>query len=176
LRGAFADINIRKGWSVYYWFQSMDITCLNDYSREAAEEIFRRFPEWTAFATAESDPTEDNYLVIEVPPPEEAAADHPLTITTSNNEVTVGFDNSHSHFGGWWSDKHASYVVNEAMPFIASLLAESLAAVSWWLGDDWRGSMFVTGGQSPERSEFQSDASRVRIRSWRGTHNADYTV
>jgi hypothetical protein len=56
----------------------MDITCLYDYSRAVAEEIFRRFPGWTAFATVESDPTEANYLLIEVPPPEEAVADQPL--------------------------------------------------------------------------------------------------
>jgi len=154
----------------------MDITGLDAFSQSVAEKIFARFPEWKALAMAQAERDAPSYLLVEVPPPPQADVAEPLRITTSNEEVTVGFDYYHCHFDEWVSDDGDSFGEGAALKFVEALLSERQAAASWWHGNDWRGSTVVRGSERPKPPDFVRDARRVRIRSWLGTYNADYAA
>jgi len=140
----------------------------------AAEQLFAEFPEWRALARSEKTADGMEYLVIEVAPPPQAMVEHGLVIDTSNEEVTVGFDSYHSHFDDWVGDGE-QFGTKAAIEFIKQILSERTAVVSWWQGEEWRGSAQLEAGAHSPVPNWASAGQydRVRIRSWRGTLNAD---
>jgi hypothetical protein len=150
----------------------MDIERLDDFSLRTAEQLFTRFPSWRPLATVEKAEDGSCYLHIEVPAPQGANAAHGLTITTANEEVTVGFDHYHSHFPSMVGDGE-QFGTDYAMHFIEQLLAEKVAVVSWWQGDKWRGSSTMDAGAMAMPSDFMKPFDIERVRSWNGGLNAD---
>lgn len=145
---------------------------MDEFSAATAEEIFAAFPEWRTLARTERGEDGASFLVVEVRPPAEANVEHGLTIDTSNGEVTVGFDCYHSHFDQWVGDGE-HFGAQAALQFVKQILAERVSVVSWWLNEAWRGSAQMESGSSPEVPSWATDFNRVRVRSWRGTFNAD---
>jgi len=145
---------------------------MTEFSAKASEQLFARFPEWRQYAKVEKEADGKAFIRLEVPAPAGANARSGLVVSTANEEVTVEFDYYHSHFDEMVGD--GTHVGTEtALDLIRRFLAEEVAAVSWWHGDDWRGSTIVNAGETPEPFEFRRPFNRVRIRSWKGTLNAD---
>jgi hypothetical protein len=140
----------------------------------AAEELFAEFPEWRALARTETATDGEEYLVIEVAPPQQAKVEHGLVIDTSNGEVTVGFDSYHSHFDDWVGDGE-HFGTTAAIEFIKQIISERTAVVSWWQGTQWRGSAQLEAGAKSAVPGWATEGQydRVRIRSWLGSLNAD---
>jgi hypothetical protein len=75
----------------------LDINSLNEFSRKVAQGIFREHPDWDAFASEAAD--EPGILGVVVP---QSGTDPALWITTSGNEITIGFDDKfHTHLGAF---------------------------------------------------------------------------
>jgi len=55
---------------------------------------------------------------------------------------------------------------------------ERVAVVSWWLNDEWCGSAQLEAGASPSVPSWTGAGSfnRIRIRSWKGSLNADISA
>ena len=140
----------------------------------AAEELFAVFPEWRALARTETATDGAEYLVIEVTPPLQAKVEHGLVIDTSNDEITVGFDSYHSHFDDWVGDGE-HFGTAAAIEFIKQIVSELTAVISWWQGRQWRGSAQLEPGANSVVPSWATEGQydRVRIRSWRGSLNAD---
>lgn len=66
---------------------------MNMRALPVAEELFAAFPQWRSLARTDTAKDGSVYLVVEVAPPEKANVQHGLMINTSNEEITVGFDN-----------------------------------------------------------------------------------
>lgn len=147
---------------------------MNTHSTTAAEALFEAFPEWRQFARTETSEDGGSYLVVEVPAPPEAKVEHGLVIDTSNEEVTVGFDCYHTHFDDWVGDGE-HFGTHAALQFISQVVSERVAVVSWWFNDVWRGSAQLDGDAKPDVPDWvRKDAiNRIRVRSWRGSLNAD---
>src|SRR5438270_13193705 len=114
-------------------------------SLAAAEQLFAEFPEWRALARTETAEGGAEFLVIEVAPPPQAMVEHGLVIDTSNDEVTVGFDCYHSHFDDWVGDGE-HFGTQAAIEFIKQIVSERIVVVSWWQGEEWRGSAQLEPG------------------------------
>lgn len=145
---------------------------MDAFSLAAANEIFDAFPEWRAFAREEHADDGSSFLVVQVTPPASANVEHGLVIDTSNDEFTVGFDCYHCHFDEWVGDGD-QFGTRAALEFVEQIINERVAVVSWWQDAEWRGSSQLVAGASPEQPSWQTTFNRVRIRSWRGTFNAD---
>jgi hypothetical protein len=145
---------------------------MDEFSSATAEKVFAAFPEWRALARTEQAGDGSSFLVVEVAPPLEANVEHGLIIDTSNGEVTVGFDHYHSHFDQWVGDGE-HFGTEAALQFVQQILEEREAVVSWWNNEQWRGSSRLAVGSSPEVPTWLSNYNRVRVRSWKGTFNAD---
>ncbi|HZL95572.1 MAG TPA: hypothetical protein VFB99_18085 [Vicinamibacterales bacterium] len=143
---------------------------MDAFSKSAAEQIFESYPEWKAYAREE---TYDGatYLVVDVPPPASANAEHGLRIDTHNDEITVSFDFYHSHFDTW-NVREVGSEHEAALPFVQAILSEKVGVASWWRGTEWRGSTHFSRGERPH-FEFAKDYNRLRVRSWQGNLNED---
>jgi hypothetical protein len=112
------------------------------------------------------------YLWLEVPAPPEALAAHGLSVATSNGEVTVGFDYYHGHFFDQIGDGErfgAAY----ALHFLSQLVAEQISVVSWWSGDELVAFSTIEDGKALMDEDLVGPYDRERVRSWRGTLNAE---
>ncbi len=145
---------------------------MDPFSLASAEEIFSDFPDWRPFAREEKADDGSSFLLIELPAPHEANVDHGLVIDTANQEITVAFDCYHSHFGAWVGDG-PHFGTEAALEFVKQVLEERVAAVSWWQNEQWQGSAQVEAGKPPEAPAWRTGFNRIRVRSWKGSLNAD---
>ena len=145
-----------------------------DRALSSVELLFAEFPAWRSLAKREVDTDGSEYTVVEIPPPAEANVEHGLVIDTSNDEVTVGFDAYHSHFNDWVGDGN-QFGTQAAIEFIRQVVEEKVAVISWWYGDQWRGSAQLEAGAPVEPPSWVGAEAynRFRVRSWNGTFNVD---
>ena len=144
------------------------------HSLDAASKLFDMFPEWRSLARAGKAEDGSEFLVIDVVAPPQANVEYGLSVDTAGGEVTVGFDYYHAHFDQWVGDGE-NIGTRAAVAFIRQIVSEEVAVASWWKGAEWKGSITVPAGALPEKS-WTTDFDRIRVRSWRGTLNADLSV
>ena len=129
------------------------------------------FPEWARYAAEETWKGSEPYLVVTVPAPGGASTTLPLRITTWDEEVTVYFDYYHTFFERW-NPNPGDSKDQSALIYVREFLAEKIAVVSWWQDSHWKvSSQFEPG--TPLSPPIKVAYTRVRIRSWKGTHNAE---
>ena len=147
---------------------------MDRFSEQAADEFLAAFPEWRRFARSEQCDDGSSSFVLEISPPVEAAVEHGLVVYTDNEEITVGLDFYHSHFDSMVGDGE-HFGTTAAVEFVRQVVGERLAVVSWWLNEEWVGSAQIEAGTQPD-AQFMKPYNRIRVRSWKGTFNADICV
>ena len=150
----------------------MDIERLDSFSRDVAVRLFSKYPQWRAFATVEPSTQGDCFLSVTVPAPAEADVEHGLVVSTEDGVVTVGFDYFHTHFYPAVGDGD-QFGTDYALHFIDEVLSEQVAAISWWKGDALQSFSTRKGGVNAMPEDLVGSFDRERIRSWKGTLNAD---
>jgi hypothetical protein len=139
--------------------------------------VLDAFPEWRGLVRAQTADDGSSFEILEVQALAAADVTHGLVVDTSNDEITVGFDVYHSHFDDWVGDG-TSFGTMAAVEFIKQVVSERVAVISWWKGEQWCGSTQLEAGKKPELPSWAGAPAidRVRVRSWRGTLNADVAV
>lgn len=145
---------------------------MNNFSTKSAEQLFAKYPDWRKYAKFDNEADGKPFIRLEVPSPVAASSTGGLILSTANEEVTVEFDYYHSHFDDMVGDGE-NFGTEAALAFIDQILREEVAVVSWWNGDDWRGSSTIEAGEFPIASQAMNPFSRTRVRSWKGTLDAD---
>ncbi len=153
----------------------MDAQGLDDFSRSVAERLFVQFPDWRELAQIERAEDGTSYLLLEVAAPTDASAACGLTVTTDNGEVTVGFDYYHGHFFGQIGDGE-HFGTDYALHFMSRLLNEEIAVVSWWLAGNLVAFSTIENGKALMDDDLVGKHDQERVRSWKGTLNADRNV
>jgi hypothetical protein len=138
-----------------------DLADLDGFSRKFAETLFAVYPAWREFARKETNKAGDRYLVVQPPDPPGSSTAEPLTIWTENGEVSVGFDHFHMHF--YWPAEEDL----DPLKFIEDVLADRVAVVSYWKGDQWLGSSTLGLEETPD----VEPGILVRVRSWSGARD-----
>lgn len=144
---------------------------------QSLQAVLDAFPEWRSLARTETGDDGSSFEILEVEAPAHAEVTHGLVVDTSNDEITVGFDAYHSHFDDWVGDgEHFGSLA--ALEFIKQIIAERVAVVSWWCGEQWCGSAQLEAGQKPELPSWAGapNIDRIRVRSWLGGLNADIKI
>jgi hypothetical protein len=151
----------------------LDLTQLNDHSREFAHRLFREFPDWIQYARY--DPYEEfekEALLVEVPRASDGSG-HGLFITTSEWEVAVGFgENFHTRFGVD-RDPQSGNFLDAAMDFIRDFVAERVAVATARQGNEWLGAWQVDPREPQLDGALEEEGVVVTIRSWRGTYDRE---
>jgi hypothetical protein len=151
----------------------VDNTQLNEFSRRFAAVLFAAHPEWREFASVDTtEGADEGSLVVKVSPPQPRDIKWPLQISTDIEQIIVGFDLYHSHFNRYAGDEEAEAFA-KALAFVADLLAERVAIISYWDGDKCRCSSTITTSTDVTMPSWARNAKTARIRSWRGTYDRD---
>jgi hypothetical protein len=139
--------------------------------------VLEAFPEWTSLVREEKGDDGSIYEVLEVSAPPSANVEHGLIVDTSNDEITVGFDVYHGHFDELVGDG-VHFGTMAALEFVRQIVSERVAVMSWWEGERWCGSSQLEPGRKPGLPSWAGALAidRIRVRSWRGTLNADIAV
>lgn len=142
---------------------------MTPFSCRIRKEVLAAYPEWECYSSQERWKESDPYFVVQVPAPEGAATTLPLRISTWDEEVTIDFDYYHTHFERWHPEpgdsRHES-----ALLYMRDLLAERIAVASWWQEEHCK----VCAQHEPGATlapPFKVNFTRVRVRSWQGSHN-----
>ena len=143
----------------------MILNGLTNFSQRFADHLFVCFPELAKYARVD-----EGALVVEVPSP--ASSKRGLIIATDDNEISLGFDNWHAHVG--------DETTNEAQKFeLASQLVHDFFHERVMVAAKFKDKQFV--GAKLLRAEESLDAEppaepgeRLFVRSFRGTHDANY--
>jgi hypothetical protein len=144
---------------------------MDEFSQRTAREIFASFPEWEALSTCQTWKGSEPFLVVTIPPPAEANTDLPLRISTWDEEVTVDFDYYHTHFNKWMPEEGDGRH-DAALLYVRDLLEEKMAVVSWWQDDLCKScGQYVPGAEL--KPTFNIHWTAARVRSWKGSVNAD---
>lgn len=92
----------------------------------------------------------------------------PLSISTEDDEITIGFDAFHAHFGAEESTDSNAESFTKALSLVREIMAERVLVVSWWLDGKWAGSQVANVGVSPTRPAYVDAKAALRVRSWTG--------
>lgn len=146
---------------------------MDAFSRKTSDELFAHFPEWRNFAREEKAKDGTSFLVVSVPPPPEAKVDRDLLIDTSGQQIALTFDFYETHF--YTLSESGPFACSSLLNFLQQVMSEQTAVISWWLDNDWCGaSQLKPGASFPQSIEpFVTRFNRKRVRSWKGTFNAD---
>jgi hypothetical protein len=117
---------------------------LDDYSKEFADALFARFPEWRDASSTRRDRHGRAYLHVGVARPVDDDPVGGLAISTEDEEVTIECGRHwHGHFDWESFDDQLS---SEVLDFLAGVLAEEHVFVRFQLGDS------VLGGKRVDRA------------------------
>lgn len=146
----------------------MDIDLLDGRSSRFARALLHAFPEWEPYLRLASwEGMEPGTLFLEVPPPAHGTA--PLTVDTSAGEITVGFADWHDHYGAFREDEDDG--TRAALDAVRAIVEERLLSVLALDGGQGRRGWHVAPGEPVETHH----GALTRVRSWRGTYDADLT-
>lgn len=148
---------------------SLDVARLDAFSARLAELLFSRHPEWQGYAQAVLDG-----VAFEVNVPSPVDASWVLWLSSENEEVTVGFDRWHGHYGRWGADATDAY--REGLEMVDAILKEECAARVFFRSENWIGSEVVGAGDGLDDgiTEWrQLGATRMYRRSWLGSLNSE---
>ena len=138
----------------------MPLEGLDEFSEQFASRLFREFPEFERLARADG-----RTLLLELTPPGGSSRGS-LWVSTDGDEVTIGFDRFHQHFG--WSEAPNDEAFGQALALLREILEERQVVGVVMEGAEWRESMLLEPGAWPDVAPKQW----AYLRSWRGTYDA----
>lgn len=97
----------------------------------------------------------------------------PLSIATDDDEVTVGFDFFHAHFGNEVPSESEEVAFAKSIELVREIMAGHVLVASWWLDEKWSGSQLVTLGTRPTRPKYVAADAKLRLRSWTGVEGQE---
>jgi hypothetical protein len=155
---------------------ALDFDRLDPVSRSFAEYVAELRPEWKTYLRTVKSPYGSGQLVeLEFPNPEGCRAEHPLSVSTDWDEVTVCFDMHHTHFP--WPD---SYQGGDGRPAvlveIEAFMREEAVVASIFSDGKLRISSRIRPDEIASYVEDPSGDSTLRVRSWHGRYDADFRV
>lgn len=135
---------------------------LTEFSKNVSDQFFEHFPQLKGFASAPEENDEGAFSIKIIPLFN--VAEHPLSIDTFGEEVTVAFDAYHAHFNEFKEESE----YGDALSFIKNIISEQFAVVSFWRNEQWCGSSLLESCDFPSNNEDYPYANLIKIRSWSG--------
>ncbi|MDE1907130.1 MAG: hypothetical protein KGH75_11845 [Rhodospirillales bacterium] len=130
--------------------------------------LFQHHPEWKTLPLVPRSGNGWQGRALQVPPPDKADLTHPLLIEEVGNEITIDLDHAHIHLS--WPPE--PWRPDDPFIFIDAILSEEIVAVSGWINGQPRvGSLCALN--KAMKSLILPGLQKVRIRSWKGTHDSD---
>lgn len=135
---------------------------LDEYSMIFSKMLYSAFPEFEQYQQIrEYSGLNEAYLIIEIPSP--SNKDNVLWISTCDEEITVGFDWYHTHFGYSETDEEDFKI---ALEHIREIVEEKIAIIIIKKNDSWVRSSIIRDTEFP----FFNEDETIDVKSWNGTY------
>lgn len=146
----------------------MEYEQLDDYSKGFLEYIINEFPAYKQYVKVKkyNEEEQDTYLFIDVPCPSDE--ENSLWISTYGDEITVGYDYFHSHYGYNDSDEE-DYI--EAIEIIKDIVNEVIITITGSKEGKWTFSYFIKPEDRASLKVCYDNYDTLNIKSWKGTFN-----
>jgi len=152
---------------------------LNEYSKRFAEKLVAKYPQWDAYIKLCAEATAPGSLELTIPAPNQQGRE--LYISTSGDEITIGFDTWHTHYRNYETDDQEDEFIG-ALDLLEEIVTEKLAVVSCLHDNDFCMSYISEAGEEPsveklnDSRQSQEKVNRFLVKSWKGTVDAEYDV
>ena len=135
---------------------------LDEYSVNFSKMLYSIFPRFKQYEEIkEYDEYSEAYLLIEVQ--SSSNSENILWISTYDEEITVGFDWYHTHFGYSEIDEDDFKL---AIDLIKEIVEEKMAIAVIKKKDSWIRSYIIKNNELPEINKDET----IEIKSWNGTY------
>ena len=143
----------------------MILNGLTDFSQRFADHLLVCFPELAKYSRVD-----EGTLVVEVPSP--ANSKRGLIIATDDNEISLGFDNWHAHVGDETTDEAQKFEL--ASQLVDDFFHERVMVAAKFKDKQFVGAKLLRSEESLESEPPAEPGEQLFIRSFRGTHDANY--
>jgi len=143
----------------------MILNGLTDFSQRFADHLFVCFPEVAKYAHVD-----EGALVVEIPSP--ASSKRGLIIATDENEISLGFDNWHAHVGDETTNEAQKFEL--ATQLVHDFFHERVMVAAKFKDKQFVGAKLLRAEESLEAEPPAEPGERLFVRSFRGTHDANY--
>jgi hypothetical protein len=100
--------------------------------------------------------------------------DHPLTIFTDNEEITIMFGETHSHISDYGNDKREEDLIEDAVIAIVRLVTGIDETYSAWTDDRCLGGgMIYPNAKDEDIGSMFRKATRIRVTGWGVNQNRE---
>lgn len=146
----------------------MEYKQLDDYSKGFLDKILIEIPECKQYVKVKkyNNERDDTYIYIDIPCPSDAGIN--LWISTYGDEMTVGFDYFHCHFG--YSDSHEEDY-DEAIKMIKEIINEDIINITGTREGNWAFSCFIKPEEIASMEIDYDNYDAISIKSWKGSFN-----
>jgi hypothetical protein len=138
---------------------------LTDFSQRFADHLLLCFPELAKYARAD-----EGALVVELPSP--ASSKRGLIIATDDNEISLGFDNWHAHVGDEATSEGQKFEL--ATQLVDDFMHERVMVAAKFKDQQFVGAKLLRSEEGLESEPPNEPGERLFVRSFRGTHDANY--
>ena len=144
----------------------MEYKQLDDYSKGFLDSILIKIPEYKQYAKVKkySDERDETYIYMSIPCPSDAEIN--LWISTYGDEITVGFDYFHCHFG--YSDSYEKDY-DDAIKMIKEFINEDIINITGTREGNLAFSYFIKPEEIAYMEIDYDNYDDISIKSWRGT-------
>jgi hypothetical protein len=143
----------------------MILNGLNQFSQRFADHLLVCFPELAKHARAD-----EGALVVEVPSP--ASSKRGLIIATDDNEISLGFDNWHAHVGDETTSESQKFEL--AAQLVDDFLHDRVMVAAKFKDQQFVAARLLRSEEGLESEPPAEPGERLFVRSFRGTHDANY--
>jgi hypothetical protein len=138
---------------------------LTEFSQRFADHLFVCFPELANHARVD-----EGALVVEVPSP--VSTKRGLIIATDDNEISLGFDNWHAHVGDETTLETQKFEL--ASQLVDDFMHERVMVTAKFKDKQFVGAKLLRSEEGLESEPPAGPGERLFVRSFRGTHDANY--
>jgi hypothetical protein len=132
---------------------------LTSYSAHALAALQKLLPDLVELATEQ----EDDFII-----QTKALSGWELWISSADDELTVGFDEYHTHFG--WHKGSSQHDATDVAAFVAELRNGQVELAAWYEGEEYAGSSMLQVGEEVKPptglQEWWRRKQRLEIRRW----------
>ena len=146
----------------------MEYKQLDDYSKGFSDKILIEIPEYKQYVKVKkyNNERDDTYIYIDIPCPSDTESN--LWISTYGDEMTVGFDYFHCHFG--YSDSYEEDY-DEAIKMIKEIINEDIINITGTREGNWAFSCFIKPEEIASMEIDYDNYDAISIKSWKGSFN-----
>jgi len=143
----------------------MILNGLNEFSQRFADHLFVCFPDVAKYARAD-----EGALVVEIPSP--ASSKRGLIIATDDGEISLGFDNWHGHVGDEATSEEQKFEL--AAQLVHDFFHDRVMVGVKFKDQHFMGAKLLREDERLDADPPSEPGERLFVRSFRGTHDANY--